>query len=83
MATLPELGALLCIAIIIVILIVFFFIWLVFKFIIYFLPSIIVALLVYLVTGGNWGITAVAFILSAILFAAWGYNRRRTDPYHR
>jgi uncharacterized protein involved in cysteine biosynthesis len=47
-----------------------------FKFIIYFLPSIIVALVVYLVTN-DLGITAVAFVLSAIVFAAWGYNRKR------
>lgn len=77
MATLPELGAALCIIIIVVILIAFFFIWMIFKFIIYFLPSIIVAVIVYLVTGGNIGMTAVAFILSAIIFAIWGYNRKR------
>jgi hypothetical protein len=77
MVSLGELGGLLCIAIIIIVLVVFFFIWLVFKFIIYFLPSIIVAALVFFVTNGNWGYTAVAFVLSAIIFAAWGYSRKR------
>lgn len=77
MVSLPEVGAAICIIIFIVILIAFFFLWMIFKFIIYFLPSIIVALVVYLVTSGNLGITLVAFVLSAIVFAAWGYNRRR------
>jgi hypothetical protein len=77
MVSLGELTGLLCIAIIIIVLVVFFFIWLVFKFIIYFLPSIIVAILVYLVTGGNIGLTVVAFVLSAIIFAAWGWSRKR------
>jgi len=35
MASLPELGAALCIIILIVVLIAFFFIWMIFKFIIY------------------------------------------------
>jgi hypothetical protein len=77
MVSLGELGAFVCIAIIVIVLVVFFFIWLAFKFIIYFLPSIIVAILVYLVTGGNLGLTVVAFVLSAIIFAAWGWSRRR------
>jgi len=77
MASLPELGAALCIIILIVVLIAFFFIWMIFKFIIYFLPSIIVAVLVYLVTGGDVGLTVGAFILSAIIFAVWGYSRKR------
>ncbi len=77
MASIAELGVWVCIGIFIVILIIFFFMWMFFKFIIYFLPSIIVALVVYLVTEGDMGITLVAFVLSAILFAAWGYNRRR------
>ena len=51
--------------------------WMFFKFVIYFLPSIIVALVVFLVTSGDMGITLVAFVLSAIVFAVWGYNRRR------
>ena len=76
MVSLADLGMWVCIVIFLVILIVFFFIWLVFKFIIYFLPSIIVAVIVYLVTG-NLGLTAAAFILSAILFAVWGWNRKR------
>lgn len=76
MASLPEVGAALCIIIFIVILIAFFFLWMIFKFIIYFLPSIIVALVVYLVTL-DLGLTLVAFVLSAIVFAAWGYNRQR------
>lgn len=77
MVDLAAIGIWACLIIFLVILIAFFFIWLVFKFIIYFLPSIIVALLVYLITDGNLGITAVAFILSAIVFAAWGWNRKR------
>ena len=77
MASLPDVGVALCIGIFIVILIIFFFMWMFFKFIIYFLPSIIVALVVYLVTERNLGITLVAFVLSAIVFAAWGYNRKR------
>jgi len=77
MVSLAELTGLLCIGVIIVVLIVFFFVWLFFKFVIYFLPSIIVAIIVYFVTHGNVGLTLVAFVLSAILFAAWGYNRRR------
>jgi hypothetical protein len=76
MASIPEIGGLICIAIIIIVLIVFFFIWMIFKFIIYFLPSIIVSIIVYLITG-NWGYTLVAFVLSAIIFAVWGYNRKR------
>jgi hypothetical protein len=82
MVSLPELGAILCIALIIVVLVVFFFIWLVFKFVIYFLPSIIVAVLVYLVTK-DLGLTAAAFIVSAIIFAIWGYNRKRSYQYPR
>ena len=77
MVDLGQLSAIICIALIIVVLVVFFIIWLVFKFIIYFLPSIIVAVIVYFVTQGHLGYTAVAFILSAIIFAAWGYNRKR------
>jgi hypothetical protein len=76
MATLPELGAALCFIIIIVVLIAFFLIWMFFKFIIYFFPSIIVAVIVFLITS-NLGLTAAAFVLSAILFAVWGYSRKR------
>jgi membrane protein implicated in regulation of membrane protease activity len=76
MPTLPELGAGLCLAAIIVILVVFFLLWFVFKFLIAFFPSIVVALIVWLVSG-NWIIAAVAFVLSAILFAALGAQRRR------
>lgn len=77
MTSIPDFGVAICIGLFIIILIIFFFMWMFFKFIIYFLPSIIVALVVYLVTDYNLGITLVAFVLSAILFAAWGYNRRR------
>jgi hypothetical protein len=77
MVSLGELGALICIGIIIVVLIVFFFVWLFFKFVIYFFPSIIVAILVFFVTDGNLVFTGLAFVLSAIIFAAWGWNRKR------
>jgi hypothetical protein len=77
MADLASLGIMACVAIIIIIVIIFFVLWLFFKFLFAFFPSIVVAVIVYLVTGGNWVYAVIAFVVSALIFAAMGANRRR------
>ena len=80
MADLPTLGIMACVAIVVVIVIIFLVLWLFFKVLFAFFPSIVVAVIVFFVTGGNWVYALIAFVLSAIIFAAVGANRRR-DRY--
>ncbi len=69
-----------CVAIIVVIIIIFLILWLFFKVLFAFFPSIVVAVIVFFVTDGNWVYALAAFVLSAIIFAVIGANRRR-DRY--
>ncbi len=80
MADLATLGIMACLAIVVVIVIIFLVLWLFFKVLFAFFPSIVVAVIVFFVTGGNWVYALIAFVLSAIIFAAVGANRRR-DRY--
>ena len=73
---LAGIGALACVAIVIIIIIVFLFLWLFLKLVFAFFPSIIVALIVFLITQ-NWVLALVAFVVSALIFAAMGADRRR------
>ena len=77
MADLLSIGMMACAAIIIVVIIIFLVIWLFFRVLFAFFPSVVVAIIVFFVTDGNWVYALVAFVLSAILFAAIGASRRR------
>ncbi len=77
-----SLGIMACVAIIVVIIVIFLVLWLFFKVLFAFFPSIVVAVIVFFVTEGNWVYALVAFVLSAIIFAAVGANRRR-NRYNR
>ena len=76
MVSIPDLGIALCAIVIIVVLIIFFLLWFMFKFIIAFFPSIVVALIVYLITE-SWILALVSFVVTALIFAAMGDRRRR------
>jgi hypothetical protein len=80
MVSIPELTVGLCIVAVVIIIVVFLLLFFIFKFVIAFFPSIVVALIVFLLTG-NWIVTAVAFILSALIFAAVGSKRRGRGRY--
>ena len=80
--SLVGLGAFACVIIIIVIIVIFLILWFLFKFIVAFFPSLVVALVVYLITQ-NWILTLVAFVLTALIFAAVGDRRRGKGPYYR
>ena len=75
-----SLGIMACVAIIVVIVVIFLVLWLFFKVLFAFFPSIVVAVIVYLVTGGNWVYAVIAFVVSALILAAMGANRRRNRP---
>ena len=70
-----------CIAVIIIVFIIFLVLWFLFKFVLAFFPSIVVALIVYFVTGGSWLLALIAFVISALIFAAVGSERRRQTYY--
>jgi len=66
-----------CIALVVVIVIIALVFVFVLEFVVEFLPALIVAGVVYWVTGGNVLWTIVAFLVAAILFAGVGHTRRR------
>ncbi len=70
------LSIVLCIALIVVGVIVFAVLWLFFKVLIEFFPSVVVAGLVFWVTR-DFLLTLIAFLVSAIIFAAIGMSVRR------
>ncbi len=72
-----SLGIMACVAVIVVIVVIFLVLWLFFKVLFAFFPSIVVAVIVFFVTGGNWVYALIAFVVSALIFAAMGANRRR------
>ncbi len=77
-----SLGIMACVAIIVVIIVIFLVLWLFFKVLFAFFPSIVVAVIVFFVTGGNWVYALIAFVASALIFAAISANRRR-NRYNR
>ncbi len=72
-----SLGIMACVAIIVVIIVIFLVLWLFFKVLFAFFPSIVVAIIVFFVTDGNWVYALIAFVVSALVFAAMSANRRR------
>ena len=66
-----------CIALLVVIVIIALIFIFVLEFVIEFLPSVLIAGLVYWFSGGNVIYTIVAFLVSAVLFAVIGQTRRR------
>jgi hypothetical protein len=76
------LGIVACIALIVIVVIAFLVVWLFFKILIEFFPSVVVALIVFLISR-DFLLTLVAFLLSAILFAAIGVSRRRRRREYR
>lgn len=74
---LTGLGIVICLAAIVIVVIIFLVLWFLFKFTIAFFPSIIVAVIIWWVSGGNWLYALIAFALSALVFAAVGSDRRK------
>ncbi len=66
-----------CIALVVVIVIIALIFIFVLEFVIEFLPSVLIAGLVYWFSGGNVIYTIVAFLVSAVFFAVIGQTRRR------
>jgi hypothetical protein len=75
------LTALACLAIIIVVVIIFLVLWFLFRFIIAFFPSIVVAVIVWYITKSAL-LGLVAFVATALIFAFLG-SRRRREGYYR
>jgi len=67
----------LCIAIVVVIIVVFLVFFLLLKFVVEFFPSVLIAGLVYWFTNGNFLLTIVAFLASALVFGIIGHLRRQ------
>ena len=74
---LAGLGLVVCLAAIVIVIIIFLILWFLFKFTVAFFPSIIVALIIWWVSGGNWLYALIAFVVSALIFAAVGSDRRK------
>ena len=68
-------GLLVCVALIVIIVIVFAVLWLFFKVLFAFFPSIVIAGLVWYFTN-DFAFTVVAFLGSALFFAYMGYRRK-------
>ncbi len=69
-------SVLVCVVLIVIIIIVFAVLWLFFKVLFEFFPSVVIAVLVWWYTR-DFTITVVAFLGSALFFAYMGYRRKK------